>query len=184
MSARPAEPVRIVRPIIDVRSAKGGWPYPWPNVAELARVLPGDQWTLIGGLMTQMHAIHSGVDVVRPTNGVDIVLHIETTRGLPNATAAALESLDYELVTSNDDNSNTAHRFTRGTSHVDVVTSDHAEDRVDVVVADHPAPSIEEQLRRREMIKVDGGTQALRRTANYRLAIGSGEVLRILCAPD
>lgn len=77
---------------IDVAGAVGGWPYPWPNVAELARVLPADSWTLIGGLMTQMHAIHHGVDAVRPTNDVDIVLHIETARGIPEATAVALES--------------------------------------------------------------------------------------------
>ncbi len=37
------------RPVLDVRAAVGGWPYPWGNVAELAAVLPGDQWTLIGG---------------------------------------------------------------------------------------------------------------------------------------
>jgi hypothetical protein len=50
------------RPTIDVRSPTGGWLYPWPNVAELARVLPADRWTLIGGLMTQLHAIHRGID--------------------------------------------------------------------------------------------------------------------------
>lgn len=30
--------------------------------------------------MTQLHAIHHGIDAVRPTNDVDIVLHIETGR--------------------------------------------------------------------------------------------------------
>ena len=77
------------RPTIDVRAAVFGWPYPWPNVAEVARVLPSDRWTLIGGLMTQLHAIHHRIDAVRPTNDVDIVLHIETARGTPSATASA-----------------------------------------------------------------------------------------------
>lgn len=168
------------RPIIDVTGAVGGWPYPWPNVAELARVLPTDRWTLIGGLMTQMHAIHHGVDAVRPTNDVDIVLHVETARGVPAETVAALESLHYEMKVNVDPRNEVGHRFTRGTSHVDVVTSgDEDEDIVDVVIADHPAPSVEESMRRMEMVKIEGGTQALKRTANYRLKINDGQTTAI-----
>jgi hypothetical protein len=180
------------RPTFDVTTPTGGWPYPWSNVAELAGVLPTDQWTLIGGLMTQLHAIHRGIDAVRPTNDVDIVLHIETTRGMPNATADALESIGYRIKENLDARNNIAHRFTRGATHIDVVTGADATDEpvvantsgwtgdpvadvVDVVVADHPAPSVEEQMRRRDMIKIEGGTQALRRTANYRLDIISGD---------
>ena len=166
------------RPTIDVKAAVGEWPYPWPNVAELARVLPSDRWTLIGGLMTQLHAIHHGIDAVRPTNDVDIVLHIETARGTPNATAAALESLGYEMKENVDPRNNVGHRFTRGDTHVDVVSSDDA-DVVDVVVADHAAPSVDERMRRMDMVKVPGGTQALRRTVNYRLEIEEGEITTI-----
>lgn len=69
------------RPTVDVQAAVGGWPYPWANVAEIAGVLPAESWTLIGGLMAQLHAIHHGIASVRPTNDVNIVLHIETARG-------------------------------------------------------------------------------------------------------
>lgn len=51
-------------------------------MAEIARVLPHDRWTLIGGLMTQLHAIRRGIEAVRPTVDVDTVLHVETTRGV------------------------------------------------------------------------------------------------------
>ncbi len=122
--------------------------------------------------MTQLHAIHHGVDAVRPTNDVDIALHIETARGTPNTTADALESLGYELKPSIDPRNNVGHRFTRGVSRVDVVgghEADDDDDVVDVVIADHPAPSVQERMRRMDMVKVPGGTQALRRTANYRL---------------
>lgn len=166
------------RPTIDVRAAVGGWPYPWPNVAEIARVLPSDRWTLIGGLMTQLHAIHHGIDAVRPTNDVDMVLHIETARGTPNATASALESLGYAMKGNLDPRRNVGHRFTRGQAHVDVVSSDDA-DVVDVLVADHAAPSVDERMRRTQMVKVPGGTQALRRTMNYRLEIEEGTVTTI-----
>lgn len=186
--------VPLERPTFDVKAPAGGWLYPWPNVAELASVLPTHQWTLIGGLMTQLHAIHHGVDAVRPTNDVDIVLHIETIRGMPNATADALEKIGYTIKENIDLRNNAAHRFTRGTTHIDVVTSDAAADPtddgagakgpaptdvVDVVVADHPAPSVEEQMRSRDMVKIEGGTQALRRTANYLLGIVPGEIVTI-----
>ena len=162
------------RPTFDVKAPAGGWGDPWPNVAEIARVLPTNRWTLIGGLMTQLHAIHHGVDAVRPTNDVDIALHIETARGTPNTTANALESLGYELKPSIDPKNNVGHRFTRGASRVDVVGTHEADDDddddvVDVVIADHPAPRVRERMRRMDMVKVPGGTQALRRTANYRL---------------
>ena len=128
------------RPTFDVKAPAGGWGDPWPNVAEIARVLPTNRWTLIGGLMTQLHAIHHGVDAVRPTSDVDIALHIETARGTPNTTANALESLGYELKPSIDPRNNVGHRFTRGAS------------RVDVVIADHPAPRVQERMRRKEVV--------------------------------
>lgn len=169
------------RPTMDVTAAPGGWPAPWPNVAELADVFPDDKWTLIGGLMVQLHAVHNRLGVIRPTNDVDIVLHIETTRGVPTAAADALESLGYRLIPSIDPRNDTAHRFVRGNARVDIVTS--ATDTVDVLVADHAAPRVEEKLRGRSMVRVEGGTQALRRTVNARLNIHPGQVTT-LSVPD
>ncbi len=134
-------------------------------------MLPHDKWTLVGGLMAQLHGIHAGIDAVRPTNDVDIILHVETTRGIASETARALESLGYELSPSIDDRNNTAHRFKRGEATVDVVTS--GLDVVDVLVADHAAPRVVEKLRGRAMVAIEGGTQALRRTINARLQIAA-----------
>lgn len=103
----------VERPTIDVPSLPGGWGAPWPNVAEIEAVLPDEKWTLVGGLMTQLHGIHRGIDTLRPTNDVDIVLHIETTRGVAAETASALESIGYEFSPSIDDRNDTAHRFKR-----------------------------------------------------------------------
>lgn len=119
----PNEPTDRPRSTIEVAAAPGGWPAPWPNVAELTTVLPADRWTLVGGLMTQLHAVHHGLGVVRPTNDVDIVLHIETSRGVPNATATALEGLGYRLRGSVNPRDNTAHRFERGSARVDLVAA-------------------------------------------------------------
>ena len=186
------------RPEIRVEAALGGWPHPWPNVAEIADVLPSDQWTLVGGLMTQLHTVHRGLGVSRPTNDVDIVLHIETARGMPAKAAAALETLGYRLQEKVDPRDNTAHRWVRRGQAVDVGSGgqvideegnrqDDDEDEqqelerqqhrreeehhVDVLAADHPAPIVIEQMRGRDMVPIDGGTQALKRTINAVLDI-------------
>jgi hypothetical protein len=157
------------RPTIDVAGPSGGWGSPWPNVAEIESVFPHKNWTLVGGLMAQLHCIHKGLDVIRPTNDVDVVVHVETTRGVAAAAASALESLGYELTVPTDPRVGTAHRFRRGPATVDVLIS--PPDLVDVLVADHVAPRVSEKLRGRTMVAIDGGTQALRRTVNARLAI-------------
>jgi len=165
------------RPAIEVPSPIGGWGAPWPNVAEIEAVLPHDRWTLVGGLMTQLHAINVGIGVVRPTNDVDIVLHVETKRGVASDTAVALESLGYELAPPIDPRAGTAHRFRRGSATVDLVTT--AGDVVDVLVADHAAPRTRQTLRGRDMVAIEGGTQALRRTINARLQIRDGSITTV-----
>jgi hypothetical protein len=157
------------RPTIDVPDPPGGWLPPWPNVAEIESVLSHENWTLVGGLMTQLHCLYAGLDVIRVTNDVDIVLHVETTRGVAAKAATALESLGYELMPSIDPRVETAHRFRRDAATVDLLTT--SPDVVDVLIADHAAPRTIEKLRGRAMIAIEGGTQALRRTVNARLAI-------------
>ncbi len=160
------------RPEITVAAGAGGWPPPWDAVAEIEMVLPCEHWSLIGGLMVQLHAVHNRVDAVRPTNGIDLIVHVETVAGRRPATvAAALRGIGYELRPSIDQRQNTAHRFVRDIQVVDVVTSAPAGTVVDVVVADHAAPSTLERLSGHTMVQVDGGTQALRRTVNAVLSI-------------
>lgn len=166
------------RPAIAVTAAAGGWPAPWPAVAELSSALPSGSWTLVGGLMTQLHTIHRGFGVVRATNDVDIVLHIETVRGAPSAVAAALEGLGYRFQPSLDPRTRTAHRFTRGAAHVDLVAGS-SDDQVDVLIADHPAPRVVETLRGHEMVRMEGGIQALRRTVDAHLEIEPGVVASV-----
>jgi len=165
------------RPTIDIEAAPGGWPNPWPNVAELCSVLPSEKWTLVGGLMVQLHTVHHRLGVVRPTNDVDIVLHVETGRGVPAQTAGALESIGYRLQLAVDPRDNTAHRFVRGASTVDLVAGD--DEIVDVLLADHPAPTVIERLLGRDMVRIEGGTQALKRTVNARMEIIPGTVTTV-----
>ncbi len=66
-----------------------GWTRPWPNVFELASALPGDAWTLIGGLMVQAHARAHGITVIRPTEDLDVLLDVEVIAGVASDTHAA-----------------------------------------------------------------------------------------------
>jgi hypothetical protein len=131
--------------------------------------------------MVQLHAVHQGIGIIRPTNDVDIMLHIETSRGVPAATADALESLGYRLTAPLDPRNESAHRFVRGDTRVDLLTS--ATDTVDVLLADHAPPRVVEKLRGRTMVRIEGGTQALRRTVNTRLKIVTGQTTTI-SVPD
>lgn len=156
----------------------GGWARPWPDVAELAAAVPADAWTLIGGLMVQLHAVAAGLPIVRPTNDVDVLLHVGTGRGRPAQVAAALEQLGYQLRPSIDPRTGTAHRFVRDGAVVDLVTS-----VVDVVAADHAPPRTLERFRGYDLVQVEGGTQALRRTISAQLEIAGPEVTTI-SVPD
>ncbi|WP_258142159.1 MULTISPECIES: hypothetical protein [unclassified Arthrobacter] len=81
----------------DVPVPPGGWGTPWPQCVELARALPSTQWTLVGGLMVQLHAAAAGLPVSRPTADVDIVLHIETGAATTATVSAVLNGLGYTL---------------------------------------------------------------------------------------
>lgn len=61
----------------------------------------------------------------------------------------------------------TAHRFRRGRQSVDVLT----DDVVDVLVADHASPRAVGRLRGRQPVRIDGGTQALRRSVTATVVI-------------
>ncbi len=99
--------------VLRIPSPAGGWGRPWPDVAELATAVPHEAWTLIGGLMVQLHAVAAGFPVVRPTNDVDVLLLGETGRGRAVQVATALEGLGYRLRPSIDPRAGAAHRFVR-----------------------------------------------------------------------
>lgn len=161
----------------------GGWARPWPDVAELAAAVPADAWTLIGGLMVQLHAVAAGLPVVRPTNDVDVLLHVETGRGRASEVAGALEGLGYRLRPSIDARTGTAHRFVRDGAVVDLVTSGSDRSMVDMVAADHAPPRSLERFRGYDLVQVSGGTQALRRTVRAELEI-SGSTRATISVPD
>ncbi|MFE4542230.1 hypothetical protein [Arthrobacter sp. NPDC056727] len=49
------------RPVWEAAMPPGGWGSPWPQCIEMARSLPANKWTLVGGLMVQLHAAVAGM---------------------------------------------------------------------------------------------------------------------------
>jgi hypothetical protein len=144
------------RPLWHVTMPPGGWGPPWPQAIELIEVLPGDQWTLIGGLMIQLHMAHAGLPMVRATVDVDMVLHLEAGATTFGKARAALEQLGYQIHIPVSDAS-LVHRFTRGL------------DQVDVMAADHLPPSRVPKIEGRKLFQVPAGTSALRKTVNCQI---------------
>ena len=66
------------RPLLRLDQPVGGWHRPWPQAFEIARALPPGSWTLVGGLMVQLHSLLAGLQPSRPTTDVDAALHLET----------------------------------------------------------------------------------------------------------
>ena len=134
----------------------GGWGKPWPQAVELIEVLPAEQWTLIGGLMVQLHMAHAGIPVHRTTVDIDMVLHLETGAITFGRAREALEQLGYELGTPVG-RASPVHRFTRGL------------DRVDVMAADQLTPAFVPKVNGRKLFQVPAGASALRKTVNLRI---------------
>lgn len=147
----------------------GGWTHPWPNVFELARVLDADNWTLVGGVMVQAHAIAHGSPVTRPTDDLDILLHIEIDTTIAAEARGRITSLAYELREPADPRRKDSphYRYER--------PSALGVEKIDVMTADHSAPRVRQRLRGRPMFTVEGGTQALRRTMIYEIDAGGAE---------
>lgn len=146
-----------------------GWTHPWPNLFELARALPTDKWTLVGGVMVQGHALAYGVPITRPTDDLDILLHIEINTTVTEEAHRQITQLGYELREPVDARKSTSphYRYERA--------SPLGVEKIDVMSADHAAPRVRQQLQGRPMFEVEGGTQALQRTMIYVADGGNGE---------
>ena len=123
----------------------GSWRQPWPQVFELAAVLPLNRWALIGGLMVQAHALAADIDTTRVTLDVDATVRLHAGVFSYAEAASELAMLGYHL----DESTRLTYRFRRGTEIVDLMVPDH----------ERPAP----RHARREVMPVAGGAQAMGR---------------------
>lgn len=149
--ARTASDLSVIeRPLFELAEPVGGWGAPWPAAFEVATALEPSSWTLVGGLMVQLHAHLARVTPPRSTQDVDAALHLESGVHTYPAAAAALQGIGYEP----DLDTKYAYRFRRGN------------DIVDLMAADHLAPASRPRFHGRAVLRLGAGTQALRRTVN------------------
>ncbi|MBS9376336.1 hypothetical protein [Rhodococcus sp. B50] len=156
------------RPRWHIPAPAGGWGPPWPQAGELAQAIPSQQWTLVGGLMVQVHAARAGLPIARATVDVDMVLHIETGAATFSGVRDRLEQLGYLL--RMPVGPGPAHRFVRGSEHVDVM------------VADNLAPAHRPTVAGRAVFAIPAGTSALRKTVDCNIDLDGRTVQ--LSVPD
>ena len=123
----------------------------WREALVLLQELEGD-WTLVGGLMVQLHAARSGVAGIRPTVDIDVLAN---SRQRPSATeriGRKLLDLGFEVTDTLIDPP-TAFRFERGGAVVDLLAPEGTGPR-------NPPKSVGNF----QTVGISGGTQALERT--------------------
>lgn len=158
------------RPTWTLKEPPGGFAPPWPLALELAEAMPTRSWTLVGGLMVQLHAFHAGMIPQRSTTDVDIVLHIETTMSWARTTRT-LHQCGYRLQAPNNPKS-PSHRFVRDG------------DVIDVLIADHVAPmALAMRAPGKKLVQIPGGTSALRKTVNCHITREDGFEV-VISVPD
>lgn len=163
--------------VIEIAEPAAGWFVPWPNVFELARALPSNRWTLVGGLMVQAHALANGVDAVRPTEDLDLLLHIEMSSAVVIDADRVISGLGYTLQEPAD------IRRQQSPHYRYIRDGEFGTEKIDVMVPEHAGPGASRRLRGRPMFEVEGGTQALGRTVVFEMQTGAEEVVRIT-VPD
>lgn len=163
------------RQTLSAQLPAGGWPPPWPQCLELAHVFDTSKWTLVGGLMVQLHAAIAKIPAIRPTTDVDLVLHVETGRVSGHEVSRTMSQLGYELQLPLHKDS-PAHRFAR--------QRDGLKEIIDVMVADHGISKPHLRIGGRKPFQISAGTQALKRTANCHILNSEGMLVATLSIPS
>jgi hypothetical protein len=159
------------QPVWQVSAPSDGVQPPWPQMIEIVQAISHTQWTLVGGLMVQLHAAYAGVQVTRTTRDIDMILHIETGAATFSGVRHELERLGYAL--REPIGKGPIHRFSRG---------DRDAETIDVMVADHLSPNRHPKALGRRVFAVPGGTSALNKTVNCEVKTEVGVVM--LSIPD
>ncbi|MDR2197651.1 MAG: hypothetical protein LBO07_06795 [Coriobacteriales bacterium] len=143
---------------------------PWDTVFELAGLSNRDSWLLVGGLMTQAHAMLAGYES-RATDDIDMLIDVMASNSNIGTVVKAVESLGFEKKEPGLPGS-PFHRLTRDKSIVDVLIAEHLPTRK------RSAAKVE----RWPMMEIPGGSQAIER--RMLLVLSNAQTSREICIPD
>jgi hypothetical protein len=146
-----------------------GWQPPWPLLVEVLGATAASAWALVGGLMTQVHAMLAGVAPHRTTHDVDLLVDVLARRASAASVVADLRSRGFETQEPGWPGS-AFHRMRRGS------------DVIDVLVADHLPRNLGQRVSGRPVMAIEGGAQALDRLVEVE--IDEGGSVATLLVPD
>lgn len=131
----------------------------WSLVLELAQALGAErEWSLIGGLMVQLHAIEHD-DELRPTVDIDLLGAARKPPAMTEQIAALLAEKGAEVTMPPRSNPEVGYRFEIDGEVVEILGPDGLK-------------SDPETLDGLTTLQVSGGTQALRRTEAILVSLG------------
>lgn len=126
----------------------------WAALVAIAGELP-EEWVVVGGVMVQLHALERGVQDVRITRDIDLLVQARP-QGALSRVAMALSERGFVADTAVADGY--AHRFARDGVIIDLLAPDGIK----------PPPRL---FGRQKAIGVPGGSQALSRAEEVKVLV-------------
>ncbi len=129
----------------------------WRVTHEIADLLAGLPWVLIGGQMVTLLEREHGGTTGRATRDVDALMDVRALTGATKEAARRLESVGFAAEFTTD---GLSYRFARGADIVDVLAPENLGHRADLTTSP-PGTTLE----------TVGGTQALQRRREVRIRV-------------
>lgn len=134
----------------------------WDLLLDLTEAAP-DNWTLIGGLMVVLHSAEHRVAPVRVTTDADTLINVRAVSYSLSKFVVVLENMHFKQDGVSPDG--IGHRYRYGNLAVDVLAPEGVGQNKKLLHLKPPGQS--------RTIQVPGGTQALQRTENVPVRVGS-----------
>ncbi len=131
----------------------------WSATLDLAELLAGLPWTLVGAQMVMLHAYEVGEIPGRTTGDLDLLFDVRAYVGATGEATKRLLNVGYTEGRPSPDG--VAHRFTRGVIVVDVLAPEGL-----------GRPTSRATIEGGHTVQVPGGTQALERTETVDVRLG------------
>lgn len=126
----------------------------WQTVIDMSSVTATADLTIVGGLMTYLHAGRGGIEMPRSTDDADVLVDYYVNASSLSDLSISLHRIGFVIKAD----SRYAYRFL------------HPDGRkVDVMVADHLPSHMRPRISRRPALEAPAGAQAIRRRDTYRL---------------
>ena len=143
---------------------------PWDTVIAIADALPMNSWILVGGLMTQAHAILAGHES-RATHDIDLLIDVMSDTSNISVVMSCLQDMGFEL--QEPGLRGTAfHRMRKDGLIADVLIADHLP----------KGKASKTKVNRWPMMEIAGGAQAVSRKMTLNIEHSGGTAQ--LCMPN